>query len=430
VRIAVLLLVMLLAAAPAVRAAVVEGARVWRAPDHTRLVFDLRSPVEHKLLMLENPLRLVVDLPRSELSASFDGLDLDQTPIARVRSGIRDGGDLRIVLDLKRQVRPRSFVLRANDRYGERLVLDLYDASARSAATPPPARSDRDIVVAIDAGHGGEDPGAIGPGGLKEKHVVLSIARELKAYLDREPGFRGELVRTGDYYVAHKQRRERARRNQADLFVSIHADAFRSPQPSGGSVYALSQRGATSASAAFLAEKENGADLMGGISLDDKDDLLAEVLTDLSMTASLDESLRIGEHVLQHMGRVTRLHKKRVEQAGFLVLKSPDVPSLLIETGFISNPDDARKLNTSSYRRKLSNAIGEAIVSYYETAPPPGTLLASRGARQPREHVIARGDTLSGIAQRYRVSVASIKQTNGLRGNTIRAGQRLQIPNS
>ena len=422
------------------QAAVVEGVRLWRAPDHTRLVFDMSGEAEHTLMRLDNPARLVIDLTDTVLKTSLQTLELSNTPVAGLRSGIRHGDDLRIVLDLAGPVRPRSFVLPANRQYGERLVLDLYEnkskpadrtvAPAREREASPPPEDRRDVVIAIDAGHGGEDPGAIGPGRIAEKTVVLAIARELKKQIDNQRGFRAVLIRDGDYYVGLGQRRGLTRKAQADLFLSIHADAFKSPKAYGSSVYALSQRGATSASAAFLAERENGADLIGGVSLDDKEELLAEVLTDLSMTATLDASIQAGSKVLSAMDGVTRLHKRQVEQAGFAVLKSPDIPSLLIETGFISNPDEARRLNTRAYRSKLARSINRGIRDYFYSNPPSGSLIAALKRETPVEHVIASGDTLSGIAQRYRVSVAAIRQTNGLSGSTIRTGQKLLIPNS
>jgi N-acetylmuramoyl-L-alanine amidase len=413
----------------------IEGLRLWRAPDHTRLVFDLSGPVDHKLMMLANPQRLVLDLEQVALNTRFDSVELKNSPITGIRSGIRNKSDLRIVLDLQQAVKPRSFLLKANGGYGDRLVVDLYDKGKSNKpvkAAVKKAAEKRDIIVAIDAGHGGEDPGASGPGRIREKVVVLAIARELEALLRQQPGYRPVMVRTGDYYVGLSKRRELARKAQADLFVSIHADAFKSPKAHGSSVYALSQRGASSASARFLAAKENEADLIGGVNLAEKDDVLAEVLFDLSMTASLDASLQVGGEVLRSMGGISRLHKKQVEQAGFAVLKSPDMPSILVETGFISNPGEARKLATKSYQRKMARSIYSGISRYFNSTPPAGSYIAWQRSQEKTgsEHVIARGDTLSGIAQQYRVSVAALKQTNGLAGNTIKIGQKLTIPAS
>ena len=420
--------------AVAARAAEVRELRLWRAPDHTRLVLDLSAPVEHRLLLLDNPRRVVVDLDEATLKADLGAVPLANTPIQRLRSGIRDGTDLRLVLDLRAAVTPRSFSLRATDQAMDRLVLDLYD---QQAAEPAPtvkksASSDeqRDVIIAIDAGHGGEDPGALGPDRLREKQVVLAMAEELHALFERESGFAPTLIRTGDYYVSLRGRRDLARRREADMFVSLHADAFRDRRARGASVYALSTSGATSTTARYLAQKENAADLIGGVSLADKEDTLALTLADLSMTSTLDSSLNVGGSVLRELSKVARLHKKQVEQAGFAVLKSPDIPSILIETGFISNPDEARRLADSNYRRKLAGAIHRGIVDWFAVHPPPGSLLAWRREQGAREYTIVRGDTLSEIAQRFSVSVSTLRELNGLRGNRILVGQTLRIPAS
>jgi N-acetylmuramoyl-L-alanine amidase len=288
--------------------------------------------------------------------------------------------------------------------------------------------SKRDIIIAIDAGHGGEDPGALGPKRLREKDVVLAIARELHALFAADKGFDPEMIRSGDYYVSLKGRRDLARKKQADLFVSIHADAFKRKEAHGASVYALSTRSATSTAASYLAKRENAADLVGGVSLDDKDDVLAGVLADLSMTSTLDTSLKLGAGVLRKVDSVAVLHKDRVEQAGFAVLKSPDIPSILVETGFISNPGEARKLASSSYQKKMARAIHAGIKLWFLEHPPSGTLIAWNRLQDGQQYTIARGDTLSGIAQRFRVSVADIQAHNGLRSTRIKVGQKLNIP--
>ena len=286
----------------------------------------------------------------------------------------------------------------------------------------------RDLIIAIDAGHGGEDPGATGPNRLREKDVVMAISRELHALLERDEGFSPTMIRTGDYYISLKGRRDIARKRQADLFVSIHADAFTRREANGASVYALSTRGATSTTASYLARRENEADLVGGVRLSDKDDVLASVLTDLSMTNTLDHSLKVGDKVLRRMDTVARLHKRNVEQAGFAVLKSPDIPSILVETGFISNPGEAQKLGTREYQRKVAQAIHAGIRDWFIAQPPPGTLLAWRKQQGDQEYVIARGDTLSDIAQRFNVPVNRLRDHNGLRDSRILVGQTLKIP--
>lgn len=420
------------------QAATIEGVRVWRAPDNTRLVFDLSGPVDHEVFQLENPSRLVIDLMSTRLQASLTRLDINKTPIAKIRTAPRNKRDLRVVLDLKHSLRPKSFVLKPNQTYGNRLVIDLFNKTQApiktieqvAKATTPLGQ--RDVIIAIDAGHGGEDPGAVGFGRLREKDVVLSIAKKLAYLLKREPGYKPVLLRKGDYYIGLRRRTQMARQVNADLFISIHADAFKNRRARGASVFALSQRGATSEAARWLARRENSSDLIGGVgsvSLEDKDKVLAGVLLDLSMTASLTASLDVGGKVLRRLGGINRLHKRHVEQAAFVVLKSPDIPSILVETGFISNPTESKKLANKSHQRALARALFLGLKEYFEDRPPPGTLLAARNHRQLTRYTIRRGDTLSTIAARHNVSVVSLRQANKLAVDRIREGQVLQIPN-
>lgn len=416
-------------------AADIESVRLWRAPDSTRLVLDLSTAAEHNLFALQNPNRLVVDLSDSQLKTQFDKLDLANTPISGIRVAVRNKTDVRVVLDLKTTVSPKSFSLKANEQYSDRLVIDLFDKKrvVSRSVEEVVKKKNRKIIIAIDAGHGGEDPGALGPRKVREKEVVFQIAKRIEKLFDNNPNFQGELVRNGDYYLAHRQRSQLAREKQADFFISIHADAFTDPQAHGASVYALSTKGATSEAARYLASKENRADLIGGasnLSLDDRDDVLAGVLLDLSMTATLSSSLEAGKYVLKNMGSVARLHKKKVEQAGFLVLKSPDLPSLLIETGFISNPKEARQLSSGKYQQRMADAIYDGLVQFYSEHPPVGTLLAKNGNAVARSYIIARGDTLSEIAVRYNTSVGKILRYNKMSSSTIRVGQRILIPSS
>ena len=411
----------------------INSVRLWRAPDHTRLVFDIEGSIDHRIFSLDNPRRLVVDIADSHFRASFDHLDLSNTPIVSIRVAKRGKADTRVVLDLKAEVSPSNFTLKANEQYSERLVIDLYDKKRPRSRSVKEIieQSNRKIVIAIDAGHGGEDPGALGPKRIREKNVVLQIAKRLDSLFDKDPHYQGVLVRGGDYYLAHRKRTQIAREQGADFFISIHADAFTDPRANGASVYALSSQGATSETGRYLATKENRADLIGGASslhLGDKDDLLAGVLIDLSMNATLRSSLDAGQYVLKQMGTVARLHKKRVEQAGFLVLKSPDIPSLLIETGFISNPKEARQLSNRAYQQKMAQAIFKGLDQYYSDHPPEGTLLASVVKGKPRSYTVSRGDTLSEIAQRYNTSVSKILRYNKLSNSTIRVGQEILIP--
>ncbi|MBS3804033.1 MAG: N-acetylmuramoyl-L-alanine amidase [Oleiphilaceae bacterium] len=434
---------LLLASVSAWSAAVVEGARLWPAPDHTRLVFDTGSDVSHNIFALDNPARLVIDIRNAALKTDFTNLDLSDSPIRRIRSAPRNGNDLRVVLDLTGAIKPRSFQLKPNQQYGHRLVVDLIQEgkSLKPEPVKPLLRDDdgekRDVIIVIDAGHGGEDPGAIGPAGTQEKDVVLNMAQTLKRLIDSKPGYQARLTRTGDYYIDLRSRTLLARKHNADLFVSVHADAFRSAQPSGASVFALSQRGATSETARWLARSENRSDLIGGVggvSLDDKNDVLAGVLLDLSMTASINASVGVGDHILGQLGRVTKLHKSGVEQAAFAVLKSPDIPSILVEAGFISNHQEERNLRTAAYQRKISAAVFEGIDSYFHKTPPPGTLLAYQ-KRQNRavgasEYRVQRGDTLSGVARKTRTTVSELKRHNDLNNDRVLVGQTLRIPAS
>lgn len=435
----------------------INSARLWRAPDNTRLVFDLTGPVEHSVFTLSAPDRIVIDIKKTQLSTQLSGLTGGKSPITQVRTGKQGTDELRIVLDISEQVTPKSFTLTPNQQYGHRLVVDLFDqgasvpkqvapqpaaTAAPPAATPTaklsklPASHKRDIVIAIDAGHGGEDPGAIGPGGVREKDIVLKIAQELQRQINAEKGFRAELVRTGDYFIPLRRRTEIARKKGADLFVSVHADAAPRAAAFGASVFALSDSGATSETARWLADSENRSDLIGGagnVKLHDKDAMLAGVLLDLSMTASLSSSLDVGQKVLSNMGRITALHKKRVEQAGFMVLKSPDMPSILVETGFISNPGESQKLANRSHQQALARSIHTGIRQFFQQNPPPGSYVAwlrdsGKLAIGPREHVVRSGESVSLIAQRYQISPAQLRNANKLKSDALKVGQLLTVP--
>jgi len=408
----------------------INGLRMWPAPDNTRLVFDTSAPVQHSLFTLKNPDRIVIDIKDAQLRADTDKLDFSNSLITGIRSGKHGDDGLRIVLDLKEQAKPKSFVLRPNEEYGNRLVIDLQQediarpAKKSLSSLGTQSKAAREIVVAIDAGHGGEDPGAMGKGRTREKDVVLAIARKLYTLVEKEPGLKPVMIRDGDYFIGLRKRVEIAREHKADLFVSIHADSFRDHRARGSSVYTLSPRGASSEQARLLAEKENASDLIGGVSLDDKDDLLASVLLDLSQTATIEASTDVAARVLKGLKQVGRVHKSRVEQAGFRVLKSPDLPSILVETAFISNPDEERKLRSGNDQYRMASAIMEGIRGYFRDNPPPGTILA----QAKRKHIIARGDTLSGIARAYRVSLDSLRTYNDLRDNELHVGQVLRIP--
>jgi N-acetylmuramoyl-L-alanine amidase len=352
--------------------------------------------------------------------------------IAGVRHGVPEPDTLRVVLDLSASSKVKSFMLDPTGEYGHRLVIDLYSESAASDTSEPVKQIDdlnlenRKLIIAIDAGHGGEDPGAFGPKRTREKDVVLAISRELKKAIDAKPGLAAVLTRDGDYFLPLRDRYEKARKHHADLFVSIHADAFKNPKVSGGSVFVLSSRGASSEFARLLASNENNSDLVGGVTLSDKDDMLASVLLDLSQSATMEASNLVAQNVFASMAEVGDTHKNTVESANFMVLKSPDVPSILVETAFISNPGEETRLRDAAWQKRMAGAIAAGIQDYFHFSPPPGSWIAAN--RQPMRYRVVSGDTLGDIAYRYQVSVHSLRRANDLNGDVIRVGSELLIP--
>ncbi len=371
----------LLILSAAVQAEVLHNIRTYEAPDHTRVVLDTAGPAKANIFPLSAPDRVVIDLSNTRPAANFapDFSSVDGRRVKRIRMATRDAG-YRVVLDLTRPTERKVFQLPPIAPYGHRLVIDLFNQAP--AATPPRAQRPqdlRDIVIAIDAGHGGEDPGAIGANRVSEKQVVLSMARKLAKLFEDTDGYRVVMVRKGDYYIPLRQRTRIAHQERAHLFLSLHADAYKNPSISGASVYMLSERGADSEMARYLAAKENRSDLFGGVSpvrLDDKEEYLARTLADLSMEGKRRQSSEVGQVVLDRLDLVTKLHKKKVGHAGFVVLKAPDIPSLLIETGFISNPTEARRLNQAEHQDRITRAIYEGVVAYWRENPPPRTALA------------------------------------------------------
>jgi len=409
----------------------VENVRIWSESNKTRVVLDLSRPVQHNIFTLRGPDRLVIDLKDSRLANSLTQLPSGVGSVRSIRSAVRANGQLRVVLDLNTAVRSRTFTAGPNASYGDRLVIDLHQTGSLEPVKRASEgyRPGRDIVIAIDAGHGGKDPGAVGPKRTREKDVALQISRELAKRINAEPGMKAVLVRDRDIYIDHRDRMAIARRHKADLFVSVHAGAVDDRRAYGASVYALSLKGASDEAARQLARRENAS--VGGVSLDDKDDVLASVLFDLSQSAALSASLDVGNMVAKQMGRMTKMHRKTVQQAGFLVLKSPDLPSILVETAFISNPSEEKKLRDRGYQANLSNSILAGIREYFYTNPPPDTQIAMNLKRAPTRqvrHVVTRGDTVSEIAERYNVSSADIRRANKLADDRIRVGQTLSIP--
>lgn len=371
-----------------VSATQIRNARLWRSDDKLRLVFDLSGPVQYKTFSLSAPERLIIDLSGANFSGDFSQLALDNSVIRAIRSGHFGQGDTRIVLDLSGPVQLNSFLLPPQDGQGHRLVLDLKAIAPLQIAAAPSdkrepiidkAHPKRDIIVVVDPGHGGKDPGAVGAKGEREKDVVLSIAQLLAKRLKREKGFDVKLVRNDDFFVPLRKRVEIARKHKADMFISVHADAAPRLTASGASVYCLSEGGATSATARFMAQRENGADLLGATSLlnlKDKDPMLAGVILDMSMNATIAASLQLGNTVLGSLAGITTLHQKRVEQAGFAVLKSPDVPSILVETGFISNTRDSQRLVTARHQQAVADGLFEGLQRYFQKNPPMNSYIA------------------------------------------------------
>ncbi len=412
--------------------------RLGQADDHVKVVFDLSGPSKFKYFTLSKPQRLVIDLIDVVSQGGKPRLNFSNTPIKNIRTGIRKGDDLRVVMELKKQVPSKIYMLKpSTGQRNHRLVVELKNqapaiAKANSLAPKIISKSiakkvvnidsGRDILVAIDAGHGGIDPGAKGYKGTYEKDVVLQIARKLEALVNKEEGMRALMIRDGDYFIKLDDRIKKARKNKADIFISIHADAFPDKRARGASVYTISKRGAETTAAKMLANRENAADLVGGVTISDKDDMLAGVLLDLSQSATNEASYEVGQRVLKGLKRIAKAHKKQVERASFAVLKSPDVPSILIETAFISNPEEERNLRSRNHQEKLAKAIMGGVRSYFAANPPPGTQVAAR------EHTIQSGETLSGIASRYHVSVNNLKVANQLKSDRVRVGQVIQIP--
>jgi N-acetylmuramoyl-L-alanine amidase len=395
----------------ALAATPIVSARIWPAAEYTRITLESAAPLKYTHFTVPDPERLVLDLEDVALDGTLKGLasrlGADDPYVKAIRIGRFKPGVVRVVFDLKVAARPAVFPLKPVGGYGHRLVVDVYPrepvdpllallekatpgeaaAGMERAPAPPrqgeaPARHEERkkaagrndmgqlLLIAIDAGHGGEDPGARGAAGTLEKDVTLAIARRVKARIDEEPNMRGVLIRDGDYFIPLGQRVTKARRVQADLFVSIHADAWINPEARGSSVFALSEHGATSAAARWLAKRENEADLIGGVNLDVKDTYLKRTLLDLSQTATINESLKLGKDVLQELGGINRLHKAEVEQAGFAVLKAPDIPSILVETAFITNPHEEARLADEDYQERLAAAIVSGIKRYFARNPP------------------------------------------------------------
>ena len=391
-----LFLVGVLSASPLLAAPVeVRDLRVWAGPDSTRVVLDLSAPARYELFTLSSPERVVIDLRDARLDDARVAMPGASGLVRAIRSGAQPNGALRVVIDLAANAKSNGFLTPPNEAYGDRLVIDLTtETTPRPVIAPHAPTGERDLVIAVDAGHGGEDPGAIGKYGTREKDVALKVARALADRLNAEPGMRAVLTRTGDYFVPFRERLRRARVAQADLFVSIHADAFVNRSVRGSSVYVLSTGRASSEAARWLADRENAADLVGGVKLDDKSDVLASVLLDLSQNAVISASRDAAARVLSELDRVGELKKTDVQHASLIVLTSPDIPSMLIETAYISNPEEEKRLRDPGHQQRLAAAIHTGVRRYFYDNPPPGTRVAQLAAAErgrPLPQVVAAG---------------------------------------
>ena len=408
------------------RAAAGANVRDIRLSTHNgyvRLVFDLDRSVDHSVFALNKPERIVLDLKNTSMTHGMVDRVSANSLIRRIRSGVRDGDNLRVVFDLQQEVKPRSFLLGPSGKSGHRLVLDLHDEQVKP--TQAKKKALRDVIVAIDAGHGGKDPGATGKNGTHEKTVTLQIAKKLEKKINQQKGMKAVLVRKNDRFMRLRDRIRKAREHDADMMISLHADSFPDPRARGSSIYALSVDGATSETAKLLAEKENAADLLfGDVDLAVEDEMVKEVLFDLSLTGTIQSSLDIGDEILQQIKSVNRVHKKQVQQAGFAVLKAPNIPSVLIETAFISNPREEKNLKSSAHQNKVANAISKGVTNYFARMAPPGTWLSASAA----EYKVKSGDTLGSIARKYQTSVENLRARNAMHTSSLNAGQVLKIP--
>ncbi len=382
--------------------ATIKDVRIWAAPDKTRVVFDISKNVEHRLFTLHKPERLVIDVINASAQKNPTIPHVDNSPLSGMRAAVRNKNDYRIVLDLDSKVESKSFILKPYKNHGYRLVIDLIQPGIKKKIkTVKSTITDkklRDIVIAIDAGHGGEDPGAIGFHKTKEKEVVFKIASELATLINNKKGMKAVMIRDGDYYVGLRDRIAKAHDAKADMFISIHADAFEASSVHGASIYVLSKEGASSEMARLIASNENNSDMIGGVLENNDNTLLRTVLLDLSQTATLKSSIEAGNVILTHFkksGKI-KLHKPRLEHAGFAVLKSPNIPSILVETAFISNPSEERKLRTKKYQKALAKTMSTGIHSYFSRNAPPGSWLASNNKR-----LKTKGETLAAISSQY-----------------------------
>ncbi|QBY04654.1 AMIN domain-containing protein [Thalassotalea sp. HSM 43] len=407
----------------------IESVRIWPSPDNTRVVFDLSEQPDYSYFFLSNPNRLVIDFKNTDNIAALANLAKNDSRISKVRTSKgKNSKSARIVLDLSKSFKEKVFVLAPTGPYGNRLVVDLHDKQSTKVVKNKPKQKNRDVIIGIDAGHGGEDPGSIAKNGTYEKKITLAVAKRLQRIINGQKGMKAVMIRTGDYFVNLNKRTELARKQQVDFLVSIHADAFHSSKPRGASVWIVNDSRAESELSRWLKHREKNSELLGGggqLIKATNDDNLAVFLADLTKDKSLEISDRIARNVIAELKKITRMHKTKPQNASLAVLKSSDIPSMLVETGFISNPYDFKNLMSKNHQEKLAKAMFKGIQQYFTRYPPQDSLLASI---QPQKHKISRGESLSVVAQRYNVSVKQLKLANNLKSDVVRIGQTLTIP--
>lgn len=400
----------------------IQNIRLSKNNDYVRLVFDLTNVTKHSVFSLHGPERVVLDIKNAEMPHGMVDQVQANSLIRSIRSGVRNGDDLRVVFDLSKNVTPRSFLLAPSGKSGHRLVLDLH-SNNKSAKAKKPIK--RDVIIAIDAGHGGKDPGATGRSGTHEKVITLQIAKRLEKSINRQRGMKAVLIRKNDRFMRLRERIQKARDYKADMMISLHADSFPDPRARGSSIYALSVDGASSETARMLADKENAADLLfGDVDLVVEDKMVKEVLFDLSLTGTIESSLDIGDEILKQIKSVNRVHKKKVQQAGFAVLKAPNIPSVLLETAFLSNPREEKNLRSAAHQQKVAKAITRGVTKYFARKAPPGTWLAEYDS----EYEINTGDSIEKVASKYKISEKDLRARNALYADSLVAGQVIKIP--
>jgi N-acetylmuramoyl-L-alanine amidase len=414
----------------------IEGLRIWPSPDTTRLVFDLSDTPEYTYFTLKNPQRLVIDIENMPNNFDFSTIVNESKLVKKVRySTAKNSQSVRVVVELNKKLEKNIFALPPTAPYGNRLVIDLNDpdSSAPQIVLNSKSTTDRDIVIVIDAGHGGEDPGSVGPSGSYEKNITLGIAKRLESLISKEKGMKAVMTRTGDYYISPNKRPQLAREHKADMFVSIHADAFTTPHPRGASVWVLSMKRANTELGRWLERTERHSELLGGAAEIIQDTAneryLAQALLDMSMDHSLTTSYNVSRDMIKHLSKVTKLHKKTPQAASLAVLTSPDIPSILVETGFISNPQEEKNLNWSQYRQRLAQSVFNGLKQHFTSSPPDGSLWA-KWKQEKRTHRVRSGESLSLLAQRYNVQISTLKKANNLNTDVVRIGQVLMIPST